>query len=259
MTFFYTVPSLILATVIILLSCTLSLLPYLLARRVLLSRTDEHSKELAGSVLFRVGALHSLILALIFAQELLNFNEARHSMTREAILVGNVFYDLERYDKTETKSARADLVEYTNVVINREWETLAVSGRLEEQAWQEWQSAYTKILDFAPNNTRQDALKDIMLDQVREISELRIDRENAALVGANKLFLSAAVVGIVIMSIAYFPFAPTTVNLTLLLLFGIYTGFVIYFILAFSNPFSGAGYIEPISFERLYEGMLKSL
>ena len=170
MTFFDALPSPVFATIIVLASCVLSLVPYLLARRILLPRTDEQSKDLAGSVIFRVGALHSLILALVFAQELLNFNEARHTMTREAALVGNIFYDLARYDEALTKSARADLIEYTNIVLNREWETLATEARLDEQAWGEWESAYTKILDLVPNNIRQEELKKIMVDQVRELS-----------------------------------------------------------------------------------------
>ena len=254
---FFTLPSIVQAIIVVLATCAVSLLPYILAQKFLLSRADGHSKELAGSIIFRVGALHSLILALVFAQELLNFNDAQHTMTREATLVGNIYYDLGRYDEFTTKSARTDLIEYTNIVLNREWEMLAADTRLDEQAWDKWESAYLKILDLVPTNTRQEALKGIMLNQIREISELRINRENASLAGTNKLFLFAAIGGIMVISIGYFPYPPTTVNLTLLLIFGIYTGFIIYFILAFSNPFSGAGYIEPIEFQRLYEGMLQ--
>lgn len=229
-----------------------------MARRVLLPRTDEQSRDLAGSVIFRISALHSLILALVFAQELLNFNEARTTMTREAALVGDVYYDLARYDEAGTRSARADLVEYTNIVLNREWSALAETSRLDEQAWEEWKSAYIRILDLVPETPRQEALKEIMLERIRELSDLRIKRENAALSGIHQLFLFAAVAGIVLISFAYYPFPPTGVNLTLLTVFGIYTGLVVWFIIAFANPFGGAGAIEPIRLERLYEGMVKS-
>lgn len=253
------VPGFFLALIIVLASCALALLPYLLARKVLLSKSDELSKDLAGSVLFRVGALHSLILALVFAQELFNVNEARQTMTREAALVGDIYYDLKRYDDAGTKAAQTNLADYTSIVLTREWDTLAQQGRLDEEAWEEWKGAYMKVLDLEPANPRQEALKEIMLEHVRELSDLRILRESEALLGINDLFFIAAIAGIVIMSIGYFPFPPTTVNLTLLLLFGIYTGLVIYFIVAFSNPFSGPGYVEPIRLERLYEGMMNSM
>lgn len=257
MTLLHSLPGGLLAIVIVAASCILALLPYVIARRFLSTSTDSQTKDLAGSVIFRVGALHSLILALVFAQELVNFNEARHTMTREAALVGDVFYDLRRYDESGTTPIQADLLEYTNVVLNREWTSLAETSRLDEQAWSEWDAAYNKVLDLEPKNARQEALKGIMLDRVRELSDLRIDRENTAFGGANELFLYAAIAGIVLISIGYFPFSPTAVNLTLLSIFGIYTGLVIYFIAAFANPYSSAGYLEPVRLERLYEGMLK--
>lgn len=259
MTFLFHLPGPVLAVVIVLASCTLALLPYLLARTILLPRTDEQSKDLAGSVMFRVGALHGLILALVFAQELVNFNAVRDTMTREAALVGNIFYDLARYDETSTAPARSHLKEYTNLVLNREWQELAETGRLDEQAWEEWKGAYIAILDLVPDSPRRETLKNIMLEQVREVSALRIDREAAALIGINDFFLLAAIAGIVIMSITYFPFPPNVVNVTLLLLFGVYTGLVLFFIIAFANPFGGAGYVEPIRMERLYQGMLQAL
>lgn len=258
MSLLFILPSVISAAVVVLAFCALALAPYFLARKILASRIDEHTKDLAGSVMFRVGALHSLILALVFAQELANFNDTRRTMTREAALVGDIFYDLKRYDDATTKSAQANLAQYANIVITREWDGLGKTGRLDEAAWDEWKGAYLAILDLVPASGRQEALKDIMIQNVRELSSLRLNREAAALVGTDKLFLLAAIAGVLIMSIAYFPFPPTLANLTLLLLFGVYTGLIMYFIIAFGDPFSGPAYIEPVRFQRLYEGMLKS-
>ena len=48
--------------------------PYLIARKLFVSKTDEQTRDLAESVIFQVSTLHSLILALVFAQQ-------RYSMT----------------------------------------------------------------------------------------------------------------------------------------------------------------------------------
>ena len=40
---------------------------YLLGRKLLLPLSGEETRDLAGSVIFRVSALHGLILALVFA------------------------------------------------------------------------------------------------------------------------------------------------------------------------------------------------
>lgn len=259
MTWLYALPATVQALVVVLACCGLALLPYFLARYLLLPRTDEQTKDLAGSVIFRVSALHGLILALVFAQELLNFSDLRHTMTREAALVGNIFYDLQRYDEDETVAARQNLAAYVDVVLTREWQQLGASGELVEAAWDHWKAAYLSILDLVPAGVRQQELKRIMVEQVREVSELRIRRETAAVSGVNRLFLFAALGGIVLIGIAYFPFPPAVVNVSLITIFAVYTGFVVYFIIAFANPFSGSGYIEPVRFERLYEGMQNSL
>lgn len=254
---YHSLPSVAQLVLVVAVCCALTLLPYLLARRCFLSTSDENTHALAGSVIFRVGALHSLILALVFAQELLNFSDVRHTMTREASLVGNVYYDLGRYDEELTLSARADLLEYTKIVINQEWDKLASESRLDERAWEKWKSAYLQILDLEPVTPRQHELKSIMLVQVRELSELRINRESASLTGVNNLFLFAAIGGLIVISFSHFNYAPTRANLTLLMLLGFYTGCIIYFIIAFSDPYSGVAFIEPIRLERLYQAMVQ--
>jgi hypothetical protein len=85
----------------------------------------------------------------VFAQEFLNFNAASETMTREAALVGNVYYDLSRYGGHETESARAALFDYTEIVLKREWQTLGFSARLDDEAWDKWKSAYVGILSFS--------------------------------------------------------------------------------------------------------------
>ena len=90
--------------------CGLSLGSYAVARRVLLARADAQTHHLAGVVIATIATLPRLLLALVFAQALLNVNEARETMPREASLPGNVYDDLARYGGHETASARAALV-----------------------------------------------------------------------------------------------------------------------------------------------------
>jgi uncharacterized membrane protein len=98
-----------------------------------------------------------------------------------------------------------------------------------------------------------------MLENIREISMLRRVREDAARTGANPLFLTAAIVGVVLTSAAYFTFAPTALNLALLTVYASYTGMIIYFIVAFSNPYLPPGMATPVGFELLYQGEVRAL
>jgi len=255
----FTLPPLVSATVIIGGTIVLSIVTYLVARVVLHPRSSAESKDLAGSVIFRVSALHGLILALVFAQELVNLNQVRETTSKEAALIGDAFFDLKRYDEQGTTDARQHLAAYVAEVVANEWETLAREHALSGAAWQHWERAYQAVLDLEPTTDRQTHLRAIMLSAIRDVSGLRRARENAAASGANPLFMTAALVGVVLTAISYFTFPPSTVNLLLLVIFGAYTGLIIFFIVAFANPYLAPGAVEPIGLERLFAGEMSGM
>ena len=55
---------------------------YAIMRALAGAHDYDERKDLAGSVIFRVSALHGLILALVFAQEIANLNEADRTAAR---------------------------------------------------------------------------------------------------------------------------------------------------------------------------------
>jgi hypothetical protein len=232
---------------------------YAAARALLLKSAVPETKDLAGSVIFRVSALHGLILALVFAQELINHSQVRNTAAREAALVGDVFFDLTRYDAAGTEAIRRDLAAYTEIVLGEEWDTLARHETLSGAAWGQWEKVYHAILDLDPTTLRQQDLRRIMLTSIREMSGLRRARENAAATGANALFVTAALVGVILTAISYFTFPPSRVNLLLLSIFGAYTGLVVFFIVAFANPYREPGAVEPVSLQRVLEAELAGL
>jgi hypothetical protein len=238
---------------------SLALLSYYVARAFLAAGAGEEARELAGSVIFRVSALHGLILALVFAEELVNLNSVEETASHEAATVADVFYDLQRYDEEATRPIRAELAAYVFAVSGEEWETLATHGQLSENAWARWIGAYEAILELEPQGIVQRELKAILLNDIREVSELRMARENAAGTGVNALFMAAAVLGVVLTSMSFFTFPPNRTNVLLLSVFGAYTGVVIYFIVAFADPYLRPGSVEPLAFQRLLVGEVKEL
>ena len=65
----------------------LALAIYALAHATASRRIGEDTRELASSVVQRISALHGLILALVFAQELYQYQEVRTGLVREATAV----------------------------------------------------------------------------------------------------------------------------------------------------------------------------
>lgn len=247
-------PPLLSALVFVVAVVVLALASYGAMRAFAGRHVYDERKDLAGSVIFRVSALHGLILALVFAQEIGNLNEADRTAAREAVVVADTFFDLERYDPDSTRDIRAALARYVDRVVSTEWSTLARDRALDLEAWDNWEAAYHGALDLAPTSARQEYLHALILDNIREISGLRMIRENDARRGVQPLFVVAALVGIVLTAASYFTYEPRRLNLGLMAIFAAYTGLVVYVIVTFANPFHAPGMVQPVGFERLLEG-----
>lgn len=211
------------------------------------------TQDLAGSVIFRVSALHGLILALAFAQEIFDDNALRGALVREATAVAGIWNDICRYDAPQTAQVQADLTAYARQVAGPEWRRLGEEARLSPEAWARWERVYQAVLDLVPETPREQALRAHMLEDVQAVAALRQQRENAALHALNDLFWIAAFAGVALVILPYFIFEPSRLNLALLSVYGGFTGLVMFIIYAFSDPFQPPGALPPEAFERLLE------
>ncbi len=218
-------------------------------------KIEGETRDLAGSVIFRVAALHGLILALVFAQEMLDYQQIRSSLVEEATAIADVYHDIRRYGadiETETKMLDA-LSRYVRLIVDTEWEQLASEEMLTVEGWELREIVYVAILDLIPATSRQQDLRSHMLEKIQSIAEFRQKRENMAVHGISGLFWFAAFAGVVLVSMPYFVFAPNTLNLILLSMYGAFTGIAMLMIFAFSDPFSHPGRLSPVAFERLLD------
>ena len=225
--------------------------PYILARKFFHGRTTERTYDLAGSVLFRIGALHALILALMFAHVTDQFLDLREAVTDEAAATADVYYDLERYDLGITDIIRRDLALYAGTVINDEWPLLA-DRQLSDDAWDQWQKVFEAILDLEPGNQRQRDLRAFMLENMEDIARFRERR----LIGSKgivpPMFWVVAIAGFALISLPYFVFEPSPTNMMLLCIFAAYNGLVLYVIYATGNPFDSPVIVEPTPFRVVF-------
>jgi hypothetical protein len=222
-------------------------------RLALAQRVADDTRELAGSVIFRVSAMHGLILALVFAQELETYKDLRSSLVEEATAIADIYNDIRRYGGPQVVPVQDALSRYAHVAAGEEWLVLAREDRLLSDAWSLRETVYLLVLDLAPQGTRGETLRDHMLKAIQRIAAIRQSRENMAKNPINPLFWFAAVAGVALVSMPYFVFRPNTVNLLLLSIYGAFTGIVMFIIYALSDPFSSPGLLEPAAMQRLLE------
>ncbi|MCU9849904.1 DUF4239 domain-containing protein [Defluviimonas sp. WL0024] len=230
-----------------------ALLAYSAMRAIVGGDYGSETQDLAGSVIFRVSALHGLILALIFAQEIQNYNLVRNDLVDEATAIADIYNDIHRYGAESEGEVHAALSAYVRVVVDEEWPLLAESDRLAPEGWRLREIVYQAVLDLVPSTPREEALRHHMIDRAQAIATLRQERENSALNSPNGLFWFAALSGVVLVTLPYFIFSPTRLHLMLLSVYGGFSGIVMFIIYAISDPFSAPGALAPVAFERLLE------
>ena len=167
---------------------------------------EDHTKDLAGSVIFRVSALHGLILALIFAQQMQGYQQLKAEVVAEATAIADIYNDIRRFDPEIAPSIQTSLARYLNVVVGEEWESIGAGRGTVGGAWQQWETVYNAILDLKPSNPRQESLRDHMLEDVQKIAEVRDQRQHQNAEAVSRYFWFAAISGIFLVSLAYFCF-----------------------------------------------------
>jgi len=225
--------------------------PYFLARRFFQRRTTERTYDLAGSVLFRIGALHALILALMFAHVTSLFLDMRQAVTDEAAATAEIYYDLERYGAENTEVVRRDVAIYAGTVIKVEWPLLA-SGQLSEEAWTQWRKVFDAILNLEPGSRRQEDLRAFMLKNMEDIARSRSRRHIGSKGHVPPMFWIVAIAGFALISLPYFVFEPSPANIMLLCVFAAYNGLVFYVIYATGDPFNTPVALDPAPFKVVF-------
>ena len=124
-------------------------------------------------------------------------------------------------------------------------------GRSQPTAWRHWDAAYQGILDLEVNGRRDEALVSQISPKISQIAGYRRERQNTAAYGLNPLFWTVAIVGLLLVVVPYMTFPPTFMNLTLLSMFGGYTGLVMFAIAAVANPYTKPGKLEPVGMNHL--------
>ena len=225
--------------------------PYVFARSFLYRRASARTSELAGSVLFRIGSLHALILALMFAHVTSSFLDLRNAVAEEAAATTEVYFDLQRYDPGLSDIIRRDLALYANAVVNEEWGLLD-DQQLSGEAWEQWRKVFNAVLDLEPENLRQEDLRQFMLKNMEEIARLRQLRHIGAQGNIPPLFWVVAIAGFALISLPYFVFEPSPTNMLLLFIFATYNGLVLYVIYATGHPFDSPIFVEPTPFRTVF-------
>jgi len=231
----------------------LSLAVYLAARWLTRNARLDRHPEMANAMVLRIGALHGLILALVFAQEMSGYQRLEAQTANEASAIADVYNDAARYDPIALLPLQQAMVAYTADVIDKEWPSLGEGRGLDEDAWLQWERAYAMALDLEPTNPRETTLREHMIGQLHAIATARNLRDADGAGSIMTLFWFAALTGVVLIALGYYSHRPERHNLVLMSLFSGYAGLILFLIYGFSNPYKAPAALTPAPLETLYQ------
>jgi hypothetical protein len=224
-------------TITVLALVILGLASYLLGRRLLASRVDDHVRSLANHLHRTVAVLLGLLLSLTFSAVRSENAKIQSSVELETAQIGDLFQDLQRFGGEDAEALEIELFQYVQVLIDDEWPSLA-QGMPSRSAWQAFRDLETGIVELTPAGADEVSLKSRMLEDLDEISDHRRVRESSGDV-AMVWFLTIVLIGFAVSAFLMLSYDVTPVSLTLIAMYSAFIGAVLYSILALHSPFQG--------------------
>ena len=227
-------------------------LPFIVVRHLLVRELPQTSDKVAETVAVRIGALHGLILALVFAEAQATHAELRQELSKEATAIEHIAQNLGRWDGPEAGKLREQLTDYVTAVLQNEWH--ASSRPLgSPEARRAYNALDLSVLDLKAQSPRQETLRAQMIEDMDAVQDHRKVRLSLVHRSLPALFWWVALLGFAITVALFFVFPATLLHVTMLCVYGAYTGLVLYVILALSHPFVGPAAIDPASYAMVLE------
>lgn len=231
---------------------------YWLVRRLLPPRngSDGHSypaavREMVSTTGVRIAALFGILLALVYAQELRRFQDVRDGLHQEAAAISQVYFDAGRVDDPAGQVIRVALADYVKLLVAVEWPELGKDHRLSNQTWKAFDVAQDAAMSLQPNNLREVAVRQAMIDRLIIVADLRSLREHQAAESAPLLFAIPAIVGLLLVTAPFFIYPRGREVWVMLGAYGAFAGMILFFIHGFASPFNAPLKLKPTAFERL--------
>jgi hypothetical protein len=163
--------------------------------------------------------------------------------------VQDIYSDLSHFDSDAASELSSLVLEYTHLVINSEWNSLA-NGELDSETIDAFEKLQFGIHKLDAKTYVQKSLRSNLIQDVDEISDHRQHRAFQA-VPDPPHFIYVALVGFLISMAALSTYRLTRVIKRMISLYCGFIGLVIYFMLAMSSPFYGVMKLSPQPLERI--------
>lgn len=199
---------------------------------------DTH--EITGNMLALVGTLYAVLLGLIVVDALVRFEEAVGVVQKESNTLADIFLLANRLPESHRDAVQDACRTYARLVVDEEW-PLMNEGHASTNARK---TAFTLMhgLDgFEPQKESEKAIYPMLLQQIRDLWDLRRERVGTAEYGIPWVEWFVLIVGGIVTVLMAGMFSAESLGLQRLLtsLAALLIGLNLYLVSLFGYPFSG--------------------
>ena len=233
-------------SIFVLTAVLMALTCYAVVRSLLAAHITDDSELLSARLIGRLGTLHALILALIFAQEIADYRSIYTLVSKEASAISDVYRALQDYDAQQPgpgAALRTLILDYLTDLMRIERTALA-EDRPSYRSSLEHQRINRQLLNLHAANDRQRDLRAQMLADWDKVSEFHLRLRTTAHNEVPHFLWLVMVTGFLVVVFPCYVYKPKLANLATLSVFAGFNGIVMYLIFSIANPFTGPGAIE---------------
>ncbi len=231
-------------------TCALFVTAHLLLR----GKRPDQTRTFAQQMALRIGAMHALVVALVFSSltgELIKLHNISDS---EAISAANIYFKLEGNSSEEAARIRSLVPLYLKAVIEQDWEVLSETPH-DLPSWHYFNEMEEINLDWKTSTKADEMLKGFVFDNLNSMSENRMKRiiEWQA-PNLPHIFWVIAIAGFFLTLVPYLSVELNKLRFILICSYALMIGIMFYGIAVLDRPFLSRA-IKPAAFEVILNGI----
>jgi Protein of unknown function (DUF4239) len=253
----YSVPTWVMALLVIAIIVGLSLIGLVISNRVLRLEMRRKHSEFAGFISALVGVFFAVLLAFIAVAAWESFGKAGDTAQREASLAGDLWRDAFAMPDPAKTQLVGDVRDYVAITIDKEWPAMANGAPFGDEGWVPLFKFHQVLTGIRTSDPMQIAMVTETLRQLNALYDARLERILAAQDHIEPTVWAVVLLGafITITFTYFFGMESFVMHALMTTAVAVTLALIIVLILAFDYPFRGEVQVTPDGFRNVQHNM----
>jgi hypothetical protein len=248
----YYVPTFVLGLIIVTVFIVISVSGLLIVRQFVPHHRLKIHNDVAGPIFETLGMTYAVLLAFVVVIAWQSFDKSDSNVQKEANSIMDIYRDSTAFPKTFRDEIRPLIKEYTDAVINEEWQMLA-RGEQSQRAHELLKKIWVMYSSYEPNTENEKIFFAESVHKLNEAGELRRLRIMDSRTGIHPILWFVLIVGGITTIIFTFFFGTEnlTAQVMMAAMLAMVIALILFTVLLLDFPFTGGLNITSDAFKQI--------